>query len=138
MKIRINNMPKLRLVDLLKRRKMTLRQLLDEFGITTYEGLLIRCTRMGVLPPDEPEFDDVFTVKHVVNNPTEGIVVLEPPNVIGDATGNVIDVDAQAEHDVVDETSVVEQQSGSVSTAMVLVEASDTSKRAAKHKKKDV
>mgnify|MGYP001587424083 CR=1 FL=1 len=86
-------MPRLRLADLLRRRKMTLRRLLDEFGITTYEGLVIRCNRMGVSPPDEKEFRIAFP-DPPVNNPPEGVVVLEPPPVIDDITGRRIDPDA--------------------------------------------
>lgn len=54
---------------------MTLRQLLDEFGITTYDSLIERCNRMGVAPPDENEFLAVAPVP--VNNPSEGVFVIE-------------------------------------------------------------
>ena len=70
-------MPRLVLADLLKRRKMTLAQYMDEFGITTYEGLAARCHRMGVTPPDETAFAKTVPVVPVVSNPTEGIVIVE-------------------------------------------------------------
>lgn len=93
MRVVVKNMPKLKLGDLLRRRKMTLKQMLDEFGITTYEGLAIRCTRMGVLPPTEAEFKAVGP-KVRVNSPTEGIVVVEPPHVVDDITGRRIEPSA--------------------------------------------
>lgn len=58
---------------------MTLKHFLHEFGITTYEGMLTRCERMGVTPPDEGEFKVCFPSElPLVNNPLEGIVVIEP------------------------------------------------------------
>jgi len=95
MKVLVKNMPRLRLADLLRRRKMSLKQMLDEFGITTYEGLTIRCNRMGVTPPDESDFHAVFPPPMVkpVNNPMEGIIVVEAMSVIDDITGREIDPD---------------------------------------------
>ncbi len=89
-KIYLKNMPKLRLGDLLRRRKMALRQFLDEHGLTTYEGLVIRCDKLGVQPPDETEFKAACPASPV-NNPTEGVVVLEPPPVIDGNTGRTIE-----------------------------------------------
>src|SRR5689334_11677525 len=93
MRVVVKNMPKLKLSDLLRRRKMTLRALLDEFGITTYEGLVIRCDRMGCAAPSEAEFKVAYPVGPV-NSPTEGVVVLEPPPVVDDITGRQIDPEA--------------------------------------------
>jgi len=77
MKIVLKNTPKLKLIDLLRRRKMSLKTLCTEFGITTYEGLVIRCNRMGVAEVPEEEFNAaVGTLR--VTSPTEGVVVLEP------------------------------------------------------------
>lgn len=92
-KVVVKNMPKLKLGDLLRRRKMTLKHLLSELGITTYEGLVIRCERMGVSPPSVDEFKVAFDTGPV-NSPTEGIVVLEPPPVIDEISGKKIDPDA--------------------------------------------
>lgn len=92
MKIALKNLPKLRLSDLLRRRKMTLVHYLAEFGITTYEGLVSRCDRMGIAPPSEEDFKKVM--KPLVNNPQEGVVVLDPMVVIDDLSGREIDPDA--------------------------------------------
>lgn len=74
-RIQVKNLPHLKLSDLLRRRKMTLRQLLDEFGITTYDGLIERCNRMGVAPP--PVEDFLKIAPEPVNNPSEGVFVIE-------------------------------------------------------------
>jgi hypothetical protein len=100
-KAKKRNLPKLKLADLLRRRKMSLKQLLDEFGITTYAALLIRCDRMGVVPPEQDEFDAVIGTK-IVSSPTEGVVVLEAPPVIDDATGKEIDIVPEHEDVVTD------------------------------------
>jgi hypothetical protein len=92
MKFKIQNEPRLKLTDLLKRRKMTLKQFIDEFGITTYDGLINRCVRMGVAAPDEADFKPLVSV--IVNNPVEGIVVIEPIPVIAERTGEIITIDA--------------------------------------------
>lgn len=76
MKVTIKNLPKLSLKDVLRRRKMTLRNHLDEFGITTYDGLMNRCNRVGILPPTKEEFLEAYP-DEPVNNPQEGIVVLD-------------------------------------------------------------
>ena len=76
MKMTLKNMPKLHLSELLRRRKMSLRQLMDEFGMTTHESLVIHCRRMGIVPPDEATFRQQFPQQHV-NNPQEGVVVIE-------------------------------------------------------------
>jgi hypothetical protein len=84
------NQPRLNLKDLLRRRKMTLMQFLSEFGITTYEGLAIRCDRMGVTPPSQQDFNAVIPPEVYVNSPTEGVVVLEALPVIAESTGEVL------------------------------------------------
>lgn len=94
-KIVLKNLPKLTLTALLKRRKMSLRRLLDEFGLTTYEGLLLRCDRLGVAPPSEVEFKIAYP-SGPVNSPTEGVIVLEALPVINDMTGRHIDPEAPA------------------------------------------
>ena len=71
------SLPKLKLSDLLRRRKMTLKQYLDKFGIDTYAGVCASCERMGVHPPDEREFDVVHPT--AVNSPGEGVIVVEEP-----------------------------------------------------------
>lgn len=78
---------------------MTLRQLLDEFGITTYDSLLERCNRMGVAPPTEDEFLVVAPLP--VNNPSEGVFVIEieaTPEQIAVATVQLNDqIESEAE-----------------------------------------
>lgn len=82
--------PRLSLADLLRRRKMSLKQLIDQFGITTYEALCIRCDRMGVSPPDEAAFRAVVGTV-TVSSPTEGVIVLEAPPIVDEATGEILD-----------------------------------------------
>jgi hypothetical protein len=92
--ITLKNSPKLRLFDLLRRRKMTLVQFMSEFGITTFDGLKNRCNRMGVDPPTHDEFNSLVTptIEKIVNNPQEGVVVLEPPTtIVRESTGEKLD-----------------------------------------------
>lgn len=85
-------MPRLKLADLLRRRKMSLVQLLGEFGITTYAGLVVRCERLGVMPPSEDDFTSAFVDRSKpVNNPQEGVVVVEAPPVLDEISGKEID-----------------------------------------------
>lgn len=84
-RIYVKNLPKLRLADLIKRRKTTLKTFLSEFGITTYEGLLERCARMGVGSPTRDEF--MATETPVVSSPSEGVIVLEPPRTLQELEG---------------------------------------------------
>lgn len=70
------------LLDLLRRRKTSLKKFLNEFGIISYELLKIRCNSMGVIPPSEEDFSAVIgsPVMHGLSSPTEGIVVLDSPS----------------------------------------------------------
>ncbi len=72
--IRVKNVPRLGLSDLLRRRKMTLGTFMHEFGITTYEALSLRCKRLGVQPPSLDDYASIHVP--VVSNPTEGLIVL--------------------------------------------------------------
>lgn len=92
-RITLKNLPRLKLTELLRRRKMTLKQLLDSFGITTYAGLVNHCERVGVNPPSEAEFRVAHPLPPV-NSPQEGVVVLEPPPVVDEISGKHIDPDA--------------------------------------------
>ena len=92
-RIYVKNLPRLKLTDLLRRRKTTLKSLLDEFGITTYEGLLARCERMGVAPPTMEQF--MATSPPVVNSPPEGVLVLEAPRVIRESDGKAFNPDVE-------------------------------------------
>jgi hypothetical protein len=90
-----SNISTLKLTDLLRRRRATLREYIDDFGIITYEALLERCTRIGVIPPSREEFAGLNIP--VVNSPAEGLVVLEPPPVIREVTGKPIDPETNEE-----------------------------------------
>ena len=103
-RIQVKNLPRLKLSDLLRRRKMTLRQLLDEFGITTYDSLIERCNRMGVAPPTENEFSVV--APSPVNNPSEGVFVIEIEATAEQAAIETLNVAIQLDDQVESEISV--------------------------------
>ncbi len=85
----LKNEPRLRLVDVLRRRRTTLKALVTELGLTTYSGLEIWCGRMGIVAPPEVDFNLIFSSapEARVNSPREGVIVLEPPPVIAESTG---------------------------------------------------
>lgn len=91
-RIKLKNTPRLRLADLLRRRKMTLLQFIEESGVQSYEGLVIRCQRIGVQPPVKDEY--LALKPTVVSSQQDGVVVLEPPKVIDEPSGMEIDPDA--------------------------------------------
>lgn len=91
------NLPRLRLTDLLRRRKMTLRQFIDELGLTTWSALQLRCERMGIVEPTQAEFDVAMPPINRVNSPQEGVIVLEAPRVTDELTGRSIDPEAPVE-----------------------------------------
>ena len=74
--VKLKNLPGLRLTDLLRRKKTTLTKFMNDFGISTYEGLKERCERIGVSTPSKEQFESVMP-KHI-SSPTEGVLVLEP------------------------------------------------------------
>ena len=80
MKVFVKNLPRLHLLYLLQRRKTTLGDFIAESGITTYDDLIGRCERLGVVPPTVEEFSAVRSQHPLerVNSPQEGIVVIEP------------------------------------------------------------
>lgn len=85
-------MPRLTLLNLLRRRRTTLARYVRESGVQTYSALVTQCERLGVLPPSVKEFEDAFP--QAVTCPTDGVVVVEPMPVVDDLTGNLIDPDA--------------------------------------------
>lgn len=89
------NVSSLKLTELLRRRRTTLRQYIFEFGVTTYETLCEKCERIGVLPPTKEEFFEASPP--VVNSPAEGVVVLEAPPVIKELSGKPIDPETNVE-----------------------------------------
>lgn len=88
---KIKKLPPIRLVDLLKKKKTNLKNFLSSSGIAAYQTLLQKCEKMGVSPPTEEEFKSV--VGPVVSSPQEGLVVLDPPDLVKDSTGEKIAVD---------------------------------------------
>lgn len=101
-KIKLKNLPRLKLTNLLKRRKSTLNDFMKEFGLTTYESLKITCARMGVETPTIEEFNELDTVsngKQFINSPAEGVVTAPAPewrDVMKAVTVVVIDDDASS------------------------------------------
>lgn len=93
------NQPRLRLADVIRRRRTSLGVLVKEIGLTTYAGLEIWCKRMGVLPPTLDEFHAVVPASALprVSSPQEGVIVLEPPVVIDEQSGKPIDPEAPVE-----------------------------------------
>ncbi len=89
-----DHQPKLTLANLLRRRRTTLSHFVAELGVTTHASLEIWCKRMGVVAPTAAEFCVAFPAASRVNSAQEGVIVLEAPPVIDEATGNVIDPDA--------------------------------------------
>lgn len=85
---KIRNLPQIKLTDLLKKRKTTLEKYLSSYGIFTYASLVARCEKIGVSPPPEKEFEKV--VESRVSSPQEGVVVLEPPALTKESTGQRI------------------------------------------------
>lgn len=90
-RIVLRNQPRLRLGDVLRRRRSTLAVLVGELGLTTYAGLTVWCRRMGVVTPTEAEFITAFPSAGRVNSPREGVVVLEAPVVVAEHTGEPIE-----------------------------------------------
>jgi hypothetical protein len=81
----------IRLIDLVRRRKSTLAQTFSDLGITTYEGCLNMCASMGVEPPDERDFDRALgRNRQPVNDPQEGVIVVDTPVIVSESTGNPI------------------------------------------------
>lgn len=88
---KIKRLPQIKLVDLLKKRKITLKQFLGDYGIVTHSTLITKCDSMGVSPPSEIEFKKIVNV--AISSPQEGIVVLDSPALLSENTGELIMVD---------------------------------------------
>lgn len=67
----------IRLESLLRRRKTSLETWVREAGIVTYSGLVERCSRMGVVPPEQAAFERIIPAASA-NDPAEGLIVIEP------------------------------------------------------------
>jgi hypothetical protein len=82
MRLQKKSISKVSLTDLLRRRKTTLSNFLEETGIVTYELLVERCSSSGVLAPSLADFLSArgSSNLHTTSSPTEGVVVLNPPD----------------------------------------------------------
>jgi len=95
MRLHQKSISKVSLLSVLKRRKSGLKSFLQETGIVTYELLKNRCDSMGVIPPEESEFLDAVGVTSAdaprnVSSPTEGLIVLDPPALVKENTGELL------------------------------------------------
>ena len=82
-KFTVKNLPPIKLVDLLKKRKTNLRDFIKLSGIVTYVTFEAKCKSMGVSPPTEIEFKKI--VGQYASSPQEGIIVLDPPTLLKDS-----------------------------------------------------
>lgn len=113
MRLHQKSISKVTLLSVLKRRKSSLATFLQETGVVTYELLKSRCDSMGVIPPEEEEFlkasgIDSSTALRTVSSPTEGLIVLEPPAIVKEMSGEHEQIELEssnAEPDAVSEIS---------------------------------
>lgn len=91
----ITNIP---LGALLRKKKITLEEWVNQCGIFTYDLLLERCNSLGVRPPSREEFNAALP-RTEVSSPTEGVVVLPPPPIVLESTGEIIIDDDQQDID---------------------------------------
>lgn len=80
----------IKLENLLRRRKTTLSKFLQERGITTYQALESVCSRLGVVTPSTEAFN--ACVPTYVSDPSSGVVVVPPLDVLVESTGEKEDV----------------------------------------------
>jgi len=95
MRLHQKSISKVSLLSVLKRRKSSLKTFLQETGIITYELLKNRCDSMGVIPPEELDFLEAVGVTSVdalrnISSPTEGLIVLDPPKLVKENTGETL------------------------------------------------
>lgn len=89
-----------------------MQKFLEETGIVTFELLKTRCDSMGVIPPEESEFLAALGVGNEprsVSSPAEGLIVLDPPEIVKESTGEV--EHAQVENEVATTTPVAVEES---------------------------
>jgi hypothetical protein len=92
-RFKIKKLPPIRLVDLLKKRRKNLKSFLSSYGIVSYSTLVQKCSSMGVSAPSEEEFKNTLGTAAEASSPQEGVVVLDPPALIKELTGEKISVD---------------------------------------------
>lgn len=110
----------IRLEDLLRRRKSTLNQFMQERGITTYESLDGICKRLGVLTPNQGSF--IECIDHYISNPGAGIIIISPSITIEESTGNPKFDVVDSFKDLRPQISVIDE-SGEKETVVILQEA---------------
>lgn len=83
MRLQKKSLSKIALVDLLRRRRLTLERFLEDTGIVSYELLVERCTSLGVSAPDKKTFEKAAGRNEVptLSSPAEGIVIIQSPTV---------------------------------------------------------
>lgn len=98
MRLQGKSISKLALVDLLRRKRKDLKTYLSEAGIVTYERLVRSCASIGVAPPSEEEFMNVLgnPATPMVSSPTDGILVLDPPEDVSFSGSIVKEEDQEA------------------------------------------
>lgn len=126
---RVKGLPPIKLENLLKKRRTTLKKFLKDTGIVTYATLLQKAESMGVAPPSEDVFKEA--VGDIVSSPQEGVVVLEPPRLLKES-GQSVDIDVDVYH-ATDSHDPVQQES---SASVVLEEAVDVAVTSKFQKKK--
>ena len=96
MRLHQRSISKVTLLSLLKRRKSDLKRFLSDTGIVTYELLKSRCDSMGVIQPEEKDFNNASGADSagmaLVSSPTEGLIVLDPPKIINELTGKEVEM----------------------------------------------
>lgn len=95
MRLHQKSISKVSLLNVLKRRKTDLKQFLQETGVVTYELLKSRCDSMGVIPPEEQDFLEASGLTSLdelrnISSPAEGLIVLEPPALVKENTGQLM------------------------------------------------
>lgn len=109
---RVKGLPPIKLENLLKKRRTTLKQFLKDTGIASYVTLVSKAQNMGVSPPDEKTFKEALG--EIVSSPQEGVVVLESPSLVDEQTGKKIEVDVfeveRVTNDDAQDDSVVVQE----------------------------
>lgn len=129
-RFKVKKLPPIRLEDLLKKRRTNLKQFLSSYGIVSYSTLLHKCETMGVSPPSESLFKEILGPAADASSPQEGVVVLDPPKLLKELTGEKILVDESADfHPVEIQVLTVDQEAEIVDEQKSLEETKIFSKR---------
>jgi len=126
----------IRLEDLLRRRKTNLNQFIKDRGITTYEGLDSLCKRLGVLTPNQDSFFQC--VEKYVSNPSSGVVVIPPPLVIHESTGEPELGEEDSFEDFQPQISVTDEVEGGEISVVLKEAAINMNKQLTKKQKKNL